>query len=447
MKSRLTTVLVLLGLIASVLALSVSPAQAERYKPPKGGMFNIPVGNAHQRLKLERQIMEAIKHTKKGSRITIAAYSLDRVPIARALIAARHRGVKVRLLLNDHERPLAQRMLENVLGRDRDKKNFIWRCRSGCRAEQTWYNNLHSKFYLFSKTGKAKDVVMLGSQNMTLNAVKWQWNDLWTARNKPYLYQQYMFLFRDMKKDYKDRQPPYDFCGDAVDPCNEDTSNVYTRVFPWYGPKENDPVKQILDNVQCVYAGSAGKQRRTSLKISMHTMRGARGERLADIIRSKYAEGCDVRLIFGLMGFHVKQRLGAVTPRGRMPLRSTGFDINADGLVERYTHQKYLVIDGMYRGNPKANYVYTGSSNWATLGLPQDEIMVALRSKSAVKKWTRNFNLMWRPRYSRNSYTTTYATYDYLARENGELVTKQGTRKIQTLRSGQLRPGPTWEDD
>lgn len=454
-KSRVIVVLTLLaGLLAAGMA-AAPAANAKRYSPPKGGLFNIPVGSTPQKYRIERHVLDAIKHTKKGERIRIAAYSLDRMPYADALIAAKKRGVKVQVLLNDHPaiRAAPQAKMRKYLGTDRTKKSFVWRCRAGCRSQQTDYNNLHSKFYLFSKTGKAKHVVMLGSYNMTLNAVKWQWNDLWTGVNKQYLYQQYVKLFNDMRHDYKKRQPTYNFCAKAVEPCNEDTTKVFTRVFPIVVKPANDPVTEVLNNVQCVYTDDAGQQRRTALNISMHTMRGKRGERLANVIRGKYAQGCDVRLNFGIMGFYVKQKLGAATPRGRMPLRSTGFDldgvVDADGLltIERYTHQKYLTIDGMYRGNPNAKYVYTGSSNWSSLGLPQDEIMVAIKGASAVNKWTKNFNLMWRPRYSRNAYTTTYTNYEVRRTVAGREVVTTERRPMLSIRPDNLKPGKTWEDD
>lgn len=455
MKSRVIVVFALLaGLLATGLALAPA-ANAKRYVPPKGGLFNIPVGAMPQKYIIERHVLDAIKHSKKGSRIRIAAYSLDRMPFADALIAAKKRGVKVQVLLNDHPpiRWAPQRKMQKYLGTNRKKKNFVWRCNSGCRSQKTDYNNLHSKFYLFSKTGKAKHVVMLGSYNMTMNAVKWQWNDLWTGINKKYLYQQYVKLFNDMRHDYNKRQPTYNFCNRPVEPCSEDTAKVFTRVFPIVVKPAKDPVTEVLHNVTCVYTDETGAEQRTKLNISMHTMRGKRGERLADVIRGKFAQGCDVRLNFGIMGFNVKQKLGQPTARGRLPLRSTGFDLDgvrdADGLltIERYTHQKYLTIDGMYRGKSNAHYVYTGSSNWSSLGLPQDEIMVAIRSESAVRQWTKNFNLMWLPKYSRNAYTTTYTTWRTTRMVAGRPVVTVERRPVVTVRDDGLKPGSTWEAD
>src|SRR4029453_15563421 len=105
------------------------------------------------------------------------------------------------------------------------------------------------------------------------------------------------------------------------------------------------------------------------LAVNMPTTRGRRGNYLADAYRRKFAEGCQARFSFGLVGAYTKGHLGAKTARGRMPLRSTGFDYppdsdpvpNPDGKVDPsldyYSHQKIFIIEGNYAGNPHARLV------------------------------------------------------------------------------------------
>ncbi len=424
----------------------------KRYRPAKGAIFNNPMGGWPAKLRIERHIIQAIKHTKKGSRIRVAAYSFDRGPVADALIAARKRGVKIQMLFNDHLAPRAQGRVQKVLGRKTSKANFLKRCVAGCRAQKTDYNNLHSKFYLFSKTGKARNVVMVGSHNLTMNAVRWQWNDLWTGRGKTLLYQKFVTLFNDMRKDYSVRQPYYTFCSGSGS-CNESKSKHFVHVFPKPSTASNDVVLDILNGVQCLYK-SKGKTKRTVLRLSMHTMRGKRGDYLSEKIRSMYAAGCDFKVQYGLMGFYTKQKIGAVTRRGRIPLRSTGFDldplIDEDPVdeVERYTHQKYLVVRGSFRGNKDTNMVFTGSSNWASLGTPQDEIIFTIRGRHVVNSYLKNWNFMWRPPHSRNAYTTTLSNYRTFRAINGVRVPVIAQRPVTTIEpDGYVGAGPTWEGD
>ena len=162
----------------------------------------------------------------------------------------------------------------------------------------------------------------------------------------------------------------------------------------------------------------------------MHTIRGRRGNYLADAYRKKFAEGCKARFSFGLVGFHTKGHLTAKTPRGRMPLRSTAFDYHPDQEVKNpdgkldltldyYSHQKYLVIQGNYAGNPNANLVFTGSSNWGALGAVNDEILVSVIGKKVARQYMTNFNFMWRPGNSRNAYTTTLHPLPWRLRPHG----------------------------
>ena len=156
----------------------------------------------------------------------------------------------------------------------------------------------------------------------------------------------------------------------------------------------------------------------------MHTMRGARGNYLASAIRDKWAQGCDFRVSYGLIGFKTKQILGASTARGRIPLRSTGldyhpdddFDLNMDGeddvILDYYTHQKYFVIQGTYNGVPNTSMVLTGSSNWASLGTAEDEVFFTIQGRTNAKRYLANFNSFWNSgRFSRNAYTTTYTDF------------------------------------
>jgi phosphatidylserine/phosphatidylglycerophosphate/cardiolipin synthase-like enzyme len=425
----------------------------KKWKVPTGAKFNNPMIPS-KRFVIERHVLRAIRNTPKGEKITISAYSLDRQVFADELIRAKKRGVKVRVLLNDHLVPNAQVRIQRVLGHNTKKKNFLKRCTSGCRADENEYNNLHSKFYLFSRTGKNRNVIMLGSYNMTLNAVRWQWNDLWTTVGKTTLYDQYIALFNDMRPDWDKRRATYGFCEAGLNCPSGDQHKYYNIVFPRYTTPSDDAVLDILNNIQCVYTDAAGAQRRTQLALSMHTMRGKRGNYIADKLRDLYAQGCNLRVNYGLMGYNTKQHIGAPTARGRVPMRSTGFNLaddvptgdpeidNMPENIERYTHHKYFVLKGSYKGNVDSHMVWTGSTNWSSLGTPQDEILFSMHGRGNVRDYMENFNLMWKKPYSRDAYTTTYSSWKTV---NGRRV---GVGPMVTVEPDHLKgAGPTWEND
>lgn len=478
MRSKFTALLVACGLTAALVAPisagsagaapAVAPVSAQapgapaarkpgkpnkKWKVPIGPKFNNPMV-PNKRFVIERHILRAIRNTPRGEKIIISAYSLDRQVFADELIRAHKRGVKVQVLLNDHLVPHAQVRIQRVLGRKTTKSSFLKRCISGCRADENEYNNLHSKFYLFSRTGRNRNVVMLGSQNMTLNAVRWQWNDLWTTVGKKQLYAQFVTLFNDMRPDWDKRRATYSFCENGLNCPSGDMQKYYNTVFPRYTTPQTDVVIDILNNVQCVYTDAAGAQKRTMLRLSMHSMRGKRGNYIADKLRELYAAGCNLRVNYGLMGYHTKQHIGAPTARGRVPLRSTGFNLVDDPVssdpeaeevpenIERYTHQKYFVLRGSYRGNIDSFIVWTGSTNWSSLGTPQDEILFSMHGRQMVRDYLKNFALMWQEPYSRDAYTTTYSEWKMV---NGRRV---GTKPMVTVEPDGLRgAGSNWEND
>ena len=459
---------------ASTVALQAAPAataavekkKPRRWKAYQGPFFNNP-HVASQRYRIERRILDTLRHVPKGETVRIALYSFDRVPVAKAIVAAHKRGVHIQMLLNDHWENKAMRMVRAALGTNRFARDFIYKCKSGCRTKVDQYRNLHSKFYTFTKAGKSKDVLVVGSHNLTLNADRHQWNDAYFMSGDSVLFDQFINVFKDMKHDYSKTQPPMRFCGvPKGSNCDDSVDRHTTWVFPKRSTPKDDLVLKMLDKIQCLTPNGNGGYTRTRLALSMHTMRGARGNYLASAIRKKWADGCDFRVSYGLIGYHTKQILGATTARGRIPMRSTGldynpdddFDLNGDGdddvILDYYTHQKYFVIQGTYNGKPNYSMVLTSSSNWASLGTAEDEIFFTVRGAANAKKYLKNFNSFWHNgRWSRNAYTTTYTDFR-VARKvraaDGTMKTVYTTirRPVTTVeRDPYTAGGPYWEGD
>ncbi len=440
-------------------------AERRRWTAPRGPFFNDP----HRKkgfFTIERKIIRTIRHTPKGSTIRIAVYSFDRMPVAKALIAAHRRGVDVQMLLNDHQYTKAMRAVRREIGAKRRADSFIYRCKAGCRSAENRYNNMHTKFYLFSRAGRSKHVVAVGSANLMLNAAIHQWNDLYFTSGDHALHRQFVGLFDDMAKDHDTRQPPQRFCGTPVGAaCDESVDKHAVWVYPKPSGPRNDLELDTLARVQCLTPNASGGRTRTRLALSMHTMRGRRGDYLAAAIRDKFAEGCKVRVSYGLIGFHTKKILGAPTKRGRIPLRSTGldynpddnYDLNKDGkddlILSYYSHQKYLTIQGTYNGVPNSHLVVTGSSNWASLSPGNDEVRMTIRGRKLTRKYVRNFDYQWKhKRNSRNAYTTTYANFRVrrtVVGPDGTLQRRYVTerRKVVTVERDPYRKGPYWESD
>lgn len=438
-----------------------------KWEAPSGPFFNDPhLAKGH--FEIERRVIKTIRHTPKGSTIRIAIYSLDRVGVASALVAAHRRGVRVQMLLNDHWENRAVKMLRDEFGKNPRRDSFVYKCKQSCRGAANEFNNLHSKFYLFSQAGKSEDVIAVGSANMTRNAAIHQWNDLYFTDGDHELFRQFVGLFNDMRKDYDTRQEPIAFCGTPANgvACDDSLDKHTAVAFPRVSRPKDDLVVHLLDRVQCLTPDPVtGEVKRTRLALSMHTMRGNRGNYLAEAIRQKWVQGCDVRVTYGLIGYHTKGAIAAPTKRGRIPLRSTGmdydlddnFDLNNDGIddliLDYYSHQKYLVIEGTFNGVPDTSMVLTGSVNWSSLSTANDEVWFTVRGAVVAKKYLRNFDYQWNnARNTRNAYTTTYANFRVrrtVRQSDGTMRTVWRTvrRPVTTVEPDRYLPGPYWESD
>ncbi|ABL83255.1 hypothetical protein Noca_3755 [Nocardioides sp. JS614] len=362
---------------------------ATSWRPAEGGFFNNPWGERADKFRIERQIVAAIRHARKGSYIRIAVYSFDRVNVARALIDAHRRGVHVQVLHNDHQVTAAMRMLRTELGTDRGRRSWDHICTTGCRSEQ---GVLHDKIYLFDRTGAAENVVMTGSANLTLNATAHQFNDLLVQRNAPRLHHVLLRLFWELRRDR------------TAQPLFEHKVLKHYRLWVLPHPRTtaaNDPVMQVLRQVRCRGArGNTGVDGRTKIRVSMHSWNGDRGTWIADKLRRLYARGCNVKVMWSLAGAEMKQAIGAPTPRGEVPRRADGYNTDCDVLqeVDMYSHQKYLTISGRYGRDRRASYVFTGSSNWTAQGLSGDEMILRAHGLRLVRQWNHNFDFIWRHR-------------------------------------------------
>lgn len=457
--------LLLLGLGVPADAAGHAHHHGGRWTAPHGPYFNDPHVPS-KRYVIERRVVDTIRHTPKGETIRIAVYSFDRMPVAHALVDAFHRGVRVQMLLNDHQDTAAMEYIRSAIGTDRHATSFLYQCHESCRGTATPLNNMHAKWYSFTRAGRSTDVMAVGSANMMLNADRHQWNDLYFMSGDAELFQQFTAWFVDMKHDYETRQPPINFCGAPANgtQCDDAVDTYNTWIFPRPSSPTDDLVLDTLGKVQCLTPDGAGGQTRTELDLAMHTMRGNRGDYLASAIRQKYAEGCDVRVDYGLIGFHTKQILGAVTPRGRIPLRSTGldfhpdddFDLNHDGeddvILDYYSHQKYLVVDGTYDGVPGTQMVLTGSSNWASLSTANDEVWFTVHGPGVTRRYVKNFDVEWdSPVNSRNAYTATYTDFrvpvTVRAADGSEhTVMRTERRKVVSVEPDPPAPAEAWED-
>lgn len=409
---------------------------AQAYKPKSGGLFNVPNpwGSYAANWRLMTHVEKAIHESRRGSTILISTYLLDRSRSVDRLVSACRRGVSVRVIMDaDIDNRNSKRLIQtlngdNVPDRDDngepDRKPRAGDCNSKLRnkaaperelltdaeAERslrvatedsiTWGGdrsyakkcagacrggggNMHSKFFAFSKTGKARDVVMLSSANLNKGGALNGWNDLYTMVNRPKSYKKYNEIHREMTEDSR--------AGDGKVQVKD--GRFISRFFPMRGAsRANDPTMQDLRRIGCHSAYG-----RTKIRVSMFYWAKARGDYIADKLLGLARNGCRVSIIYGAPSIPIATRLRDAARRRLIGLYDSRWDHNRDGYNEVRTHAKYVLVKGRYGSDASSHQVWTGSQNWVSGSLSKgDEVTLNVAKKSAYNDYIDNWNVVKR---------------------------------------------------
>ncbi len=384
--------------------------------PRIGPMFNNPYGHKATKRTLLTHVIRAINSSPgylltrdpkthrrlqcptdprdAPSEIKIAVYSIYDKRFARAIVAAHRRCVSVQVLMNSHLSAATSHswgLIWRTLGPRHQRwwtqYSFARRCHNGCLGTAV----LHTKMYLFSQSGSARDVVMTGSSNMTRNAANVQWNDLFTVNNDSRLYGQYRYMFRRMVPG-RVAAGPWVF-----------RTGRYTSVFYPFrrATSRSDWTMKDLRSISCRgAAGGAGIRGRTIIYIAMHAWFSSRGRYLAREVRHLYNEGCYVRVLYSFMGYGEYRMLKAHSG-ARMRVRRVLF-AGPLGRATKYSHMKMVAVSGVVAGDRRARVVWTGSNNWSLKSLHADEVTLEIKSALVYRIYVKHWELMERLRSSPN---------------------------------------------
>lgn len=263
--------------------------------------------------------------------------------------------------------------LQRTWGTDR---SYVKVCKGACRGRGL---NMHSKYFVFSQTGKARHVIKLSSSNLNSGGALKGWNDMYTIRGRVALYRKFQRIHRQMTSDTP-----------AGDRLVQAKSGPYTvRFFPvkkW--GKRYDPVMRDLSRVRC--RTPLGRYNRTKIFVSMFYWRDPRGEYLAERLLTLARKGCTVQVILGAPGKKISRRIKSAGRRGLMRVYDSRWDLDYDGVPDSRTHAKFVLVKGSYGRRKKSYQVMTGSGNWVSGSLVGgDEVSLNIASKRAYKQYVR----------------------------------------------------------
>jgi PLD-like domain len=366
----------------TVLALGVvivPPAQAA-YMPTPGVTFNDPTSTSRSQVLMD-QIIEAVNNVPKGSIIRIVAYSFDYQDMANALIEA-HKpcqgldtigcGVQVRLLIDSHTETVQIRQLRSAFGTGTSDGTYLRTCKYSCMANEPSF--IHSKLYLFSRTGGAKYVSMNSSANPAETGVSKSWNNTYTTVNNKTIYDANVDNFNDMLPD-KTNTDYYHTVGSGA---------LKEYFFPRAGStKKSDTLYNILNDVSCPRSGN-----KTEVRLTTYFWTSARrylAAKLADLKE----QGCIVEVIYP----DGSGSQDTIYPEVTADLRDGGVPTWNTRLFDgRYVHNKVILIDGTYQGVSNQKIAYTTSQNLTMTSLREsNETMLRIPIPSVYDAYAGNF--------------------------------------------------------
>ncbi|HYP44633.1 MAG TPA: phospholipase D-like domain-containing protein [Propionibacteriaceae bacterium] len=327
------------------------------YSPGNSTTFNDPTGTKNERFAISRKVERAIDAAPKGSTIRIAHYSFDITRSAERLLAAHRRGVRVQMIVDQHEDLVTKetRRLIRALGDSRKKKNFLIRCNASCMSNRT--SAMHAKFYLFSAVGGSRYVSMISSANLTHTNSSTSWNDMQTVVGDRVIYNSLKLYFKDMAKD-KTRRNYF-----------RTTESGVRKLYLYPRSADKKPLLlNVLEDVSCSGAapGYGTKKGKTIVRVGMYSWTSKRID-LARELWKLHNQGCRVEIIYnsGRTSSPISRVLLRRSDKhGQLRLHDAWRDRNVNNQPEQYMHEKVLTVNGVLAGRPNSKVVYAGSQNF-----------------------------------------------------------------------------------
>jgi phosphatidylserine/phosphatidylglycerophosphate/cardiolipin synthase-like enzyme len=368
---------------------SATTAPPDHYNPPNITLFSHPFRKNYW-LRIKTHILRTINSVPAGGQIRIMTWSFSSSDYYRALWAAKSRGVSVQIVLAARNTPdisdwskLTRLIGTRHAGMDRDKSSWVMKCTYSCRGTG---GTMHSKIFLFSQAASTPWITMTGSANLTNFAVTGQWNQTNTVAGNQVIYDQALEIFHQMVAD-KPAVPQY---------VEQHTPEYWMYYFPRgrLGP-DYDFVMSLLRNTKCTGAVNAGANGHTVIRFAMYAWYENRGRWLAKKVRQLWQQGCNIQIVYGIMGNAIKNELYSPSGRGRIPMRQILL-ANKAGDPIYYIHDKYIAFSGHLGDDPTTTLALQGSFNFSDLGFRSDENFQRLNGRNQYKAYRTDFDLLWR---------------------------------------------------
>jgi phosphatidylserine/phosphatidylglycerophosphate/cardiolipin synthase-like enzyme len=383
---------------------TISYAPPRNYVPYNGARFSYLGRGKSQQTRIRAQVLATIQSTWGGPRdrygiplpgngqIRIATWSFGDMTIAKALVAARNRGVSVQVMgaadINKThpewgwlKRHLGTKYYNTHVSGSSDRISFARPCKGSCRGRG---GTPHAKFFLFDNVGSAhaRNIVFQTSMNLTTFAFRGQWNQA-VVTSSPDIHAAFMAIFREMRPATYNASPFRDYVTGSIE-------NIFFPLVDWNA--QTDPILRMLGKTSCTNSGVYDGH--THIRIEQYAIYQSRGEAIAKKLRQLWNAGCDISIIYSVTTRPVLSILRNGSGRGPIPMRESIIR-GSDGTIAKYNHSKWMTIGGNYGGKPAQWKTISGSANWANLALSSDEQMQIIDGYPTAASFNVNFATTW----------------------------------------------------
>lgn len=319
--------------------------------------FNDPANGSDPLI--ETRLRQLTQSADSGDTIRGSMYTWTRAALATDLVAAKNRGVDVRMVLDGHNVTDGNAGYTVLV----DGGVPVTSCSNGCLGS----NINHNKYFLFNIDGVKQSV--LTSSNLSTSQTRW-YNNLIRITDAR-LYDYYLA--------YWNRENAQSWTYDGVTWHDDDKvgygSSTATKAYVY--PRTSDNILGILGNVtDCSTDGNGdgNSDRKVWLAQSLFTQ-------ARESVRNKLAElqamGCDVRVV--VADRETELWVQAANGSGNLNNGKVGTLHN--------THNKLILIDAYYAGKWQ-DVVFTGSHNLTGTSLKyNDEAMVRVKDYFVFKHY------------------------------------------------------------
>ncbi|ADD45340.1 phospholipase D-like domain-containing protein [Stackebrandtia nassauensis] len=328
--------------------------------------FNDPAGGSDPLI--ETRLRELTRSAESGDSIRVSLYTWTRAELANDLVAAKKRGVDVKVVLDGHNKTDGNAGY-TVL---RDGGVPVTSCSdNGCIGS----NVNHNKLYLFNIDGVKQSV--LSSANLSTAQTGWYNNLIRITDSGLYDYYQ----------GYWNRMNAQSWTYDGVTWHDDDKvgygSSTATKAYVY--PRGTDNVLGVLGNVtKCSTDGNGDGNSDRKIWVAQSLFTQAR-----ESVRNKLADlqdmGCDVRIVVA----------DGTTEKWVQSSNSGGNLSDAKVGTVTNTHNKLILIDAYYAGKWQ-DVVFTGSHNLTGTSLDtNDEALVRVTDYFVFKEYRVYFDKLF----------------------------------------------------